>query len=95
MEIAMKILTVWDIRVWDGGDRHDHKYYVATKEAAEEWKKNNPYDSIWAKELLIFDDLEDIKHFNLMQARQKALDKLTDEEKRALGVSDISTSVLK
>ena len=46
----MKIIKCWDIQVWDGGDRHNHKYYVATQEAAEQWKEKNKYDEIYEKE---------------------------------------------
>jgi hypothetical protein len=35
----MQIIKCWDIQVWDGGERHYHRYYVKTKEAAEAWKK--------------------------------------------------------
>ena len=40
----MQIIKCWDIQVWDGGERHNHRYYVATKEAADEWKFRNKYD---------------------------------------------------
>ena len=35
----MQIIKCWDIQVWDGGDRHNHRYYVKTKEAAEKGKR--------------------------------------------------------
>ncbi len=90
----MKILTVWDIQVWDGSDRHSHKYYVASKEAADAWMKKNRFDRVTTKDLVVFDNLEDIEHFNLMEVRKKALAKLTEDEKLALGVTDITTSIL-
>jgi len=49
----MKISKVWDIQVWDGGSMHYHKYYVSTKEAADEWMKNNTYDYIQEKEMIV------------------------------------------
>ena len=82
----MKIITVWDIQVWDGGDRHQHKYYVASKEAADEWMKENKFDFVTTKDLVVFDDLEDIKSFETGEVRRRALEKLTDAEKIALGV---------
>lgn len=81
----MKIFKVWDIRVWDGGDRHDQKYYVSSEAVADMWMKKNPHDYVRAMDLLIFDSLEDIDEFNKNEIRKRALLKLTTEERKALG----------
>ena len=84
----MKIIKCWDIQVWDGGDRHYHKYYVSSVEAAKEWMKINTYDAVHEREFIIFDDLEEIKSYASGEARKRALAKLTEEEKIALGIKD-------
>jgi len=66
---------------WDGGEYHHHKYYVATKELADEWMKNNKFDLVQEKEFVILDSLTEIAS-NL---RKQALAKLTPEERQALG----------
>ena len=83
----MQVIKCWDIQVWDGGDRHNHRYYVSNKEAADEWKARNKYDEVYETEFVIMDDLSEIEEYKLHQTRQRALAKLTDEEKKALGLA--------
>ena len=82
----MQIIKCWDIQVWDGGDRHHHKYYVATKKAAEQWKEKNKYDSIYEQEFVILDDLNEVEAYKNGELRKRALAKLTAEEKVVLGL---------
>jgi len=82
----MKIIKCWDIQVWDGGERHNHRYYVATKEAADEWKFRNKYDEVYEKEFVILDDLGEVEAFKNGELRKQALAKLTDAEKVVLGL---------
>ena len=82
----MKIIKCWDIQVWDGGDRHNHKYYVATQEAAEQWKEKNKYDEIYEKEFVILDSWDELEEYKNGELRKRALAKLTAEEKVILGL---------
>jgi hypothetical protein len=82
----MKIIKCWDIQVWDGGDRHNHKYYVATKEAADAWIAKNKYDMIYEKEMIILDDLPEVEAYRNGELRKRALAKLTEEERIVLGL---------
>jgi hypothetical protein len=82
----MKIIRCWDIQVWDGGDRHNHKYYVATKEAADEWMAKNTYDAVYEKEFVILDSYEELMDYKNGEARKRALAKLSEEDKIVLGL---------
>ncbi len=82
----MKIINCWDIQVWDGGDRHNHKYYVATKEAADAWMKKNTYDAVYEKQFIILDSYDELMDYKNGEARKRALAKLTEEDKIALGL---------
>lgn len=82
----MKIIKCWDIQGWDGGDRHNHRYYVATKEAAEQWKEKNKFDEIYECEMVILDDLPEVEAFKNGELRKRALAKLTEEERIVLGL---------
>jgi hypothetical protein len=82
----MKVIKCWDIQVWDGGDRHNHKYYVATKEAADEWKAKNKFDEIYEKEFVILDNWDELQAYKDGELRKRALAKLTDAEKVVLGL---------
>lgn len=82
----MKIIKCWDIQVWDGGDRHNHRYYVATKEAADEWKAKNKFDEIYEKEFVILDSYAELMDYRSGEARKRALANLTEEDKILLGL---------
>lgn len=82
----MKIIKCWDIQVWDGGDRHNHKYYVSTKETADEWMKKNTYDTVYEKEMVILDSWDELQDYKNGELRKRALAKLTEEERIVLGL---------
>jgi len=82
----MQIIKCWDIQTWDGGDRHNHKYYVKTEEDARAWLEKNKYDAIYEREFVILDDLTEVEAFKNGQLRKQALAKLTDAEKVVLGL---------
>ena len=82
----MQIIKCWDIQVWDGGDRHNHKYYVATKEAADAWKAKNKFDEVYQKEFVILDSWDELQEYQTGELRKRALAKLTDAEKQVLGL---------
>ena len=83
----MKVIKCWDIQVWDGGDRHNHRYYVSTKEAADEWLARNKHDIVFEHEFVILEDLAEVEEYKLHQIRQRALAKLDAQEKKALGLA--------
>lgn len=82
----MQIIKCWDIQTWDGGDRHNHKYYVATKEAADAWIAKNKYDSVNEREFVILDSLDELTEYENGELRKRALAKLTEAEKKVLGL---------
>jgi len=82
----MQLLEVYSIDVWDGGDRHYHRFYVRTEEEAQRWLDENQYDSFHKKTLVIYDTLEDYKENSVEALKKKALAKLTPEEKYTLGL---------
>ena len=82
----MQIIKCWDIRTWDGGSHHNHKYYVATKEAADTWKAKNKYDEVYATEFVILDSLDELTEYENGELRKRALAKLTEAEKKVLGL---------
>lgn len=82
----MKIIKCWDIQVWDGGGCHNHRYYVATKEAADEWKAKNKFDAIYEKEFVILDSYAELMDYRSGEALKRALAKLTEEDKILLGL---------
>jgi hypothetical protein len=82
----MQIIKCWDIQTWDGGDRHNHRYYVATKALADEWMARSKHDMVFEKEFIIMDDLAEVDEYKLQLIRQQALAKLNEQEKKALGL---------
>jgi hypothetical protein len=82
----MQIIKCWDIQTWDGGDRHNHRYYVKTKEAADAWMAKNKYDMVFEHEFVILDSWDELQAFKDGELRKQALAKLTDAEKVVLGL---------
>ena len=82
----MQVVKCWDIQVWDGGDRCNHKLYVATKDQADEWKRKNTYDSVYEQTFEIYDTIEEYLEGKSEETRQRALAKLTPIERKSLGL---------
>lgn len=81
-------IECYSIEVWDGGDRHNHKFYVKTEEEAKRWKKENQYDSYHKKTFTIFDTIEEARENDLAAVRRRVIAKLSPIERRALGISE-------
>lgn len=81
----MQILKLYDVQVWDGGDRHNHKFYLTSKEEADKYKQANKYDEVYETTLETFDTIEEWKEWQSGKVKERALAKLTAEERRALG----------
>ncbi len=81
----MQVLKLYSVQVWDGGDRHNHKFYLTSKSEADKYKAANTYDAIYEKEIEIFDTLDEWKDWNAGKVKERALSKLTAEERRSLG----------
>lgn len=83
----MKQFEVYDIQQWDGGERHNHKFYLASKEEAEKYIAENKYDRFDHKVLVVFDTVEEAKDNDLKTVRERVIAKLTPLERRAMGVN--------
>lgn len=86
----MKVIPVYSVHVWDGGDRTNFAFYLDNTDgqgadAVRKWMTKNPHDYIREEELMIFSDISDYNEFNSGKVRERALAKLTAEERKALG----------
>lgn len=77
----MKVIKCWELQ--SGGWI---QAYVATREAADEWKKLNTSSRIQEREFVIFDDLKELEDYNNKTLREQELAKLSPEERKALGL---------
>lgn len=82
----MKIYEGYMIAVWDGGELHHDKYFVTTKEIAEDYKKDHKYDTIRPHTVVVYESYQDIKDADYKKNRESGLAKLTHLEKAALGL---------
>lgn len=83
----MKQMTIWRIEEWDGGDRTIPKGdYLSSKEAAEEYKKKNVYNACIEQTIRIYDSLLDIEENSKQKLTERVLAKLTEEDKKVLGL---------
>lgn len=81
----MQVLKLYSVQVWDGGDRHNHKFFLTNKAEADRYIKDNTYDAVFEQTFEIFDTLDEWKEWNTGKVKERALSKLTAEERRALG----------
>jgi len=81
----MQVLKLYSVQVWDGGSMHKHKFYLTSKAEADRYLKDNKYDMVNDVDLEIFDTLEEWKEWKSGKVKERALSKLTVEERRALG----------
>lgn len=81
----MKVITVWQVDLWDGGERQNFGFYLSSKEEADKYKKNNVHCNIHPKELVIFDTIEEREEYSNGIAKKRALEKLSPKERVALG----------
>ena len=83
----MRVITLWEIHEWDGGDR---QYYrgncLASQEAADAYKASKRHDCVVKRVITVFDDLEDMEENSLAKRKERALAKLSDEDKAVLGL---------
>lgn len=83
----MKIITYYQFMQWDGGDRHMRKDpCFFTKEEADLFLGDNKYDHFEERTVHIYDSVEEYKKVSLDETKNAALAKLTDIEKKALGL---------
>jgi len=82
-----KVITFYALCEWDGGERHIPRKYIFSKEDAEKWDKEQDYKGTITKhEYIVYDDLEDLENNSKKKIKERALEKLTDEEKIVLGL---------
>lgn len=75
---------------WDGTDGRTNRptgFIVSKKELAEQWVKDHPGASYKSMQGVLVSRLEDIPDAQGILARQKALAKLSEADKKALGLA--------
>lgn len=83
----MQLLKLWDIQCWDGGERHNSRYLVSDKSIGDKWLQHHKHDIIWEKEIIILESWDELENYRNGKVREAALAKLTDIEKKVLGLA--------
>ena len=84
----MKVLTLLDVHLWDGGDRHDYAYTFNEQTACtNELKSKFKHCHIMTRTVIIYDNLADFEDNKKEIERQRVLAKLTKQERELLGLS--------
>ncbi len=82
----MKKITYYQFMKWDGGDRHyPSNPCFLHKEDADKFIGDNRYDLFRENTVVVYESIEEYAAVNLDETKLKALAKLTDIEKAALG----------
>ena len=84
----MKVIPVIEVSSWDGGERHNFACYLDNSNghgAHDARKLLNPHDYLRETEIVVFDTVAEYNEFKSGKVRERALAKLTAEERKALG----------
>lgn len=84
----MKVIECFAIEVWDGGDRHNFAFHLATWALVDEYMKTNIHDNARPVTLVVFETLDELVANSNEKLRKSALAKLSAMEKKALGLGD-------
>jgi len=87
--MTFQVVNVVSVQEWDGGDRYHHKFYFTDYEVAKEYKaKVDKSCYLHHTSLIVCDTIEDVKNWKNGELRQRALAKLTPEDRQVLGLKD-------
>lgn len=84
-----KVIKIHILKDWDGagGTTNTFSGFITENESvAKEWTKKNTGASYSTYSGILIDDLDHMDQAQIERKKQKALDKLTDEEKELLGL---------
>lgn len=83
----MKKIEYYQFMQWDGGDRHHAKEPAFfDKKDADAFLGDNVYDHFDKKTVYIYESVDEYNSIHNTQLKESALAKLTDLEKKALGI---------
>lgn len=85
-----KPVEFYELESWDGADGRSNRstgFIVNNEKLAKQWVAQNNGASYKSMKGVLVSRLEDIPGAQELLARQKALAKLTDEDKKALGLA--------
>lgn len=82
----MKEIICKQVDLWDGCDRMNFGFYIDESARDEDLKKAFPHCFISRKVFFIYDDLVDREEHSIVLLREQALAKLSETEKKALGL---------
>ncbi|WP_374335423.1 hypothetical protein [Methyloversatilis sp.] len=82
--MATQVIEVWDLHVWDGGDRENYRASFSNPEAAAE--AAGQHDRIDQRRIIVHESKADYVEWQSGNLRRNALAKLTNEERIVLGL---------
>lgn len=83
----MTIIPVWNVHLWDGGDRHNHGFYVMREgTTAKDIEAAHRHSMSFKEEMVVLSSLDQYPDFLHLLARKRALDKLTEQDRKVLGL---------
>lgn len=87
--MAIQIIKAWQIWEYDGGDGRNNRptnQYFTSQEAADSYKKSNCYNQVNPAEIILIGCVDDLEGLKDQVKKQRALNKLTKEERILLGL---------
>lgn len=82
----MKTLKVWDVQFWDGGDRHNHAFFLDRSTPVIDIERMHEHSISLQHDFIVLDSLDEYPNLVAVRKRTAALAKLTPEERVLLGL---------
>lgn len=83
----MQVLQLYRVHQWDGGERTNATdIYFTEQKAADDYKAANKFDTVIKNNLVLCASLDEYESFKLNAIKERAMSKLSVEEKYALGL---------
>lgn len=81
--MATKVIECFEVQDWDGGERHNHSYYIESEPDPMMIKQSHAI--CIRRKFVIHETVDDLQLWKSGDLKKKALEKLTPEERAALG----------
>ncbi len=80
----MQVIECWNIQEWDGGERHNHAFYLTDMAEKDKYLKAHKHNIATKQTLVFFDTLQEVEDNEYKKVKDRALAKLTPHERKVL-----------
>lgn len=84
----MNVQEAKRVDLWDGGDRHNFGFFIDKSVSNEAITAAHPHCMITTTVVVVYANLQEVKENDKLKLKRRAYDKLTPQEREALGMKE-------